>query len=68
VLEGIAPGQQVVVSGQFLIDSEASLLGAYQRMETTSQTSPSPAAAAPKTGSGASPGVSETMPPMEMER
>ena len=34
VLAGIATGQKVVVSGQFLIDSEASLLGAYQRMET----------------------------------
>ena len=32
VLEGLQAGQQVVVSGQFLIDSEASLLGAYQRM------------------------------------
>jgi len=34
VLAGIAAGQAIVVSGQFLIDSEASLLGAYQRMET----------------------------------
>ncbi len=32
VMEGLQSGQQVVVSGQFLIDSEASLLGAYQRM------------------------------------
>lgn len=32
VLEGLKPGQQVVVSGQFLIDSEANLLGAYHRM------------------------------------
>lgn len=32
VLKGLEPGQQVVVSGQFLIDSEASLLGAYTRM------------------------------------
>ncbi len=32
VLEGLVPGQQVVVSGQFLIDSEASLLGAYNRL------------------------------------
>jgi membrane fusion protein, copper/silver efflux system len=35
VLDGLEPGQQVVVSGQFLIDSEASLLGAYQRMAPT---------------------------------
>ncbi|WP_420466702.1 efflux RND transporter periplasmic adaptor subunit [Panacagrimonas sp.] len=32
ILEGLQAGQQVVVSGQFLIDSEASLLGAYNRM------------------------------------
>jgi len=32
VLSGLEEGQQVVVSGQFLIDSEASLLGAYQRI------------------------------------
>jgi Cu(I)/Ag(I) efflux system membrane fusion protein len=32
VLKGLEPGQRVVVSGQFLIDSEASLLGAYSRM------------------------------------
>lgn len=34
VLEGLERGQQVVVSGQFLIDSEASLLGAYNRVGT----------------------------------
>ena len=32
ILTGLEAGQNVVVSGQFLIDSEASLLGAYQRM------------------------------------
>jgi len=32
ILSGLEVGQNVVVSGQFLIDSEASLLGAYQRM------------------------------------
>ena len=31
ILSGLEAGQNVVVSGQFLIDSEASLLGAYQR-------------------------------------
>lgn len=36
VVEGLESGQQVVVSGQFLIDSEASLLGAYNRMSTES--------------------------------
>ena len=35
IVRGLEPGQQVVVSGQFLIDSEASLQGAYQRMEAS---------------------------------
>jgi Cu(I)/Ag(I) efflux system membrane fusion protein len=33
ILSGLEEGQQVVTSGQFLIDSEASLRGAYQRLE-----------------------------------
>ena len=33
ILAGLEEGQQVVTSGQFLIDSEASLRGAYQRIE-----------------------------------
>jgi Cu(I)/Ag(I) efflux system membrane fusion protein len=33
VLAGLEEGQQVVTSGQFLIDSEASLRGLYQRLE-----------------------------------
>lgn len=33
VLSGLTEGEQVVTSGQFLIDSEASLRGAYQRLE-----------------------------------
>jgi Cu(I)/Ag(I) efflux system membrane fusion protein len=32
VLGGLATGDEVVVSGQFLIDSEASLAGAYRRL------------------------------------
>jgi Cu(I)/Ag(I) efflux system membrane fusion protein len=32
ILSGLSAGQRVVVSGQFLIDSEASLQGSYQRM------------------------------------
>lgn len=32
LLGGVHEGQRVVVSGQFLIDSEASLLGAYRRL------------------------------------
>jgi membrane fusion protein, copper/silver efflux system len=31
VLQGLQPGQQVVASGQFLIDSEASMQGVLQR-------------------------------------
>jgi membrane fusion protein, copper/silver efflux system len=34
LLDGLSEGQRVVVSGQFLIDSEASLLGAYRRLDT----------------------------------
>ena len=67
VLQGIAPGQHVVVSGQFLIDSEASLLGAYQRMEATSQASPSPGATAPKADS-TSPAASVAPPTLEPGR
>ncbi|MGQ0587351.1 MAG: efflux RND transporter periplasmic adaptor subunit [Gammaproteobacteria bacterium] len=33
VLSGLEEGQQVVTSGQFLLDSEASLRGAYRRLE-----------------------------------
>lgn len=32
ILQGLEEGEHVVVSGQFLIDSEASLQGAYRRM------------------------------------
>ncbi|MDB5969383.1 MAG: hypothetical protein JWQ90_1833 [Hydrocarboniphaga sp.] len=40
VISGLRPGQQVVTSGQFLIDSEASLLGAYQRMNAADAAQP----------------------------
>ncbi len=42
ILSGLEAGQKVVASGQFLIDSEASLSGALARL-----TAPAPAAAAP---------------------
>ena len=34
VISGLEEGQQIVVSGQFLIDSESSLMADFQRMET----------------------------------
>ncbi|MNS91078.1 Cation efflux system protein CusB precursor [compost metagenome] len=50
VLEGLQAGQKVVTSGQFLIDSEASLRGTADRMGASPTASPAasaPAAAAP---------------------
>ncbi len=35
VLEGLEEGQKVVASGQFLIDSEANLRGAFSTLDTT---------------------------------
>ena len=40
ILKGIEAGQEVVVSGQFLIDSEASLKGTVARMGATPTTPP----------------------------
>ena len=37
ILKGLPAGMRVVVSGQFLIDSEASLKGTLERLEGTSQ-------------------------------
>ncbi len=34
ILSGLNPGEQVVISGQFLIDSEANLKASFQRLET----------------------------------
>jgi Cu(I)/Ag(I) efflux system membrane fusion protein len=42
ILEGLQGGEHIVTSGQFLIDSEASLSGALQRLGA-----PTPAASAP---------------------
>jgi Cu(I)/Ag(I) efflux system membrane fusion protein len=47
ILDGLAEGQSVVTSGQFLLDSEASLRGAYQRFEA-----PSPQPSPPDGGEG----------------
>ncbi len=46
IRKGLAEGQQVVLSGQFLIDSEASLRGAAPRMSEV-KTAPAPAQKAP---------------------
>lgn len=58
ILAGLTGGERVVTSGQFLIDSEASLSGALQRLgapgaapstqETSPDAEPRPPAAAPK--------------------
>lgn len=47
IRRGLAAGQRVVVSGQFLIDSEASLKGALARMEGAASTSDGTAPANP---------------------
>jgi Cu(I)/Ag(I) efflux system membrane fusion protein len=50
IRKGLAAGQRVVVSGQFLVDSEASLRGALARLESkqsgTPITQPAPATTA----------------------
>lgn len=49
ILEGLKPGQKIVVSGQFLIDSEASLRGTARRMEPAfGASSPMAASAGPE--------------------
>ncbi|MGA0588863.1 efflux RND transporter periplasmic adaptor subunit, partial [Dyella sp. KRB-257] len=50
ILAGLQGGERVVVSGQFLIDSEASLSGALQRMDASAMPgTPRPAPAASST-------------------
>ena len=57
IVRGVTPGTRLVVSGQFLIDSEASLRGALQRMNTeaplVAQADPHAGHGAPKAASGA---------------
>jgi Cu(I)/Ag(I) efflux system membrane fusion protein len=59
ILEGLSVGQNVVASGQFLIDSEASLRGAFDNLagsndtpdpEATSELMPTPSAQPPDGG------------------
>jgi membrane fusion protein, copper/silver efflux system len=47
VLAGLEGGERVVTSGQFLIDSEASLSGALQRLEAPVRSTPTPTAVPP---------------------
>jgi Cu(I)/Ag(I) efflux system membrane fusion protein len=49
ILDGMHGGEKVVISGQFLIDSEASLSGALERLNDTTA-KPVPAASAPMPG------------------
>ncbi|MBX3624157.1 MAG: efflux RND transporter periplasmic adaptor subunit [Rhizobacter sp.] len=61
VLQGLQPGQQVVVSGQFLIDSEASMRGVAPRAAASGASAPQPSASpAMHEGSGKVIEVSET--------
>lgn len=50
VLKGLAEGQKVVASGQFLIDSEASLRGTLQRLGAAAPSAPVQAATHRATG------------------
>lgn len=61
VLQGLNGGERVVTSGQFLIDSEASLSGALQRLNT-SENSPPPPQSQPAPASSAM----QSMPGMPM--
>lgn len=60
ILEGLKGGERVVTSGQFLIDSEASLSGALERLEPPAQDGPPADDAA---GGNASPGGMDMAPP-----
>ncbi|MEP7184280.1 MAG: efflux RND transporter periplasmic adaptor subunit [Rhodanobacter sp.] len=64
ILAGLRGGEQVVVSGQFLIDSEASLSGALQRLDTAAPASA--ASAVPGMSMPAPGGSSSTTPPSTM--
>jgi len=66
ILAGLHAGERVVTSGQFLIDSEASLSGALQRLGTSGESPAQPESSPPTSlpaeeGSNAMPGMA--MPP-----
>jgi Cu(I)/Ag(I) efflux system membrane fusion protein len=50
ILEGVRPGDTVVASGQFLIDSEASLRGALENLTGSGTTSETTLMPSPSTG------------------
>ncbi|MEW6688018.1 MAG: efflux RND transporter periplasmic adaptor subunit [Pseudomonadota bacterium] len=52
ILSGLKEGERVVASGQFLIDSEASLRGALDRLAGAGEAKPGSAAAATHRGTG----------------
>ena len=52
IRKGLEPGQKVVVSGQFLIDSEASLKGSTMRMEESPATAAAEASGTTHSGQG----------------
>ncbi|RDZ28551.1 efflux RND transporter periplasmic adaptor subunit [Lysobacter silvisoli] len=64
VLAGLQGGERVVVSGQFLIDSEASLSGALERLSAPEAVSPAkaPPAEGPNTGSAPVPSKAASTP------
>ncbi len=68
ILSGLEPGEQVVVSGQFLIDSEASIRGAYRRMTSGTTDSESPAARMRNMGGETAPGAYEARPAEPADR
>jgi Cu(I)/Ag(I) efflux system membrane fusion protein len=49
ILDGMHGGEKVVISGQFLIDSEASLSGALERLTAPAKLAPASSAATPDT-------------------
>lgn len=52
IISGLQEGERVVTSGQFLIDSEASLHASFTRMDSTDATKPAAPAAQTITGMG----------------
>jgi Cu(I)/Ag(I) efflux system membrane fusion protein len=61
VLKGLVAGQEVVSSGQFLIDSEASMQGVMQRATPTAPNSAAQAASVPSSLSAASASAASLM-------